>query len=198
MSNLLNSHSLAKILAGRIVFLVGMMGSGKSMTGPHLAKALKYSFVDQDKLIEEVSKVTISEIFAKDGENGFRDLETKTLKEIGKMHSLVVATGGGIVTRAENWGVLHQGIVVWIDPSRDCLLSRLKSDPNKRPLLTKNELANDLESLMNERYPFYAEADLQIPVDEESPEEVACEIMNKLSSKISDYGCQAEPQTIAE
>ncbi len=182
MSNLLNSDSLLKTLSGRIIFLVGMMGSGKSSTGPHLAKSLKYAFVDQDKLIEEVAKTSISKIFEEEGEIGFRQIETKVLKEIGKRHSLVVATGGGVVTCTENWGILHQGIVVWINPSKDRLLLRLQLDDVKRPLLTNSQLAQNLESLLEERYPFYKESDLQINVGKETPEQVANEILRKLSS----------------
>ncbi|KGG16828.1 Shikimate kinase I [Prochlorococcus sp. MIT 0602] len=156
------------------------MGSGKSSTGPHLAKALEYKFVDQDKLIEEVAKLSIPEIFDQDGESGFRELEAQVLKEIGKRHSLVVATGGGVVLRSHNWGILHQGIVIWISPSRDRLIARLESDQTKRPLLTNRDPIAALDSLIKERQPFYAESDLYISVANETAEEVALDICNKL------------------
>ena len=185
MSNLSNFQLLTKTLAGRIIYLVGMMGSGKSLTGPYLSKALKYSFVDQDELIEKVSKMSISQIFEEEGETGFRNLETQVLKEIGTRHSLVVATGGGVVTRAENWGILHQGIVVWIDLSKDRLLKRLELDNTKRPLLKNTELNITIDSLIQERHSFYTESDLQIKVEQETPEEVASVILKKLPGIIT-------------
>ena len=109
------TSALRKSLCGRNLYLVGMMGSGKSCTGPYLAKELSYSFVDSDKVIEEVCGLSIPEIFKRDGEEAFRNVESKVLNAIGQRHSLVVATGGGLVTRSENWGILHQGIVIWIN-----------------------------------------------------------------------------------
>ena len=187
MTDKFNVESLTKILEGRILYLVGMMGSGKTLTGPYLAKSLNYRFIDQDILIEQVAKKTISEIFGQEGEEEFRDIETQVLKEIGAHHSLVVATGGGVVMRPENWGILHQGIVIWINPSRECLAARLQSDRNHhRPLLDKNNLLSTLENLSKERYPLYREADLQIIVDKETPEEVALEACKQLSSILID------------
>ncbi len=186
MADQLRSNSLRKILSGRIIFLVGMMGSGKSETAPYLAKALKYSFVDQDTLIAEVAKMSISDLFKEEGETYFRDLETKVLKEIGQRHSLVIATGGGVVMRPENWGILRQGIVVWIDTSREQLILRLKSDHTKRPLLVNHQPIKVLDSLIEERYPFYSESDLHLRVDKETPKEVALAILEQLSSILSD------------
>ncbi len=176
----MKSALLKKTLRGRIIFLVGMMGSGKSLTGPYLAKALDYSFIDQDNLIEEATQSSIREIFNKDGETAFRVIETKVLKEIGQLHSLVVATGGGVVTQPENWGVLHQGIVVWINPTLDCLLHRLTVDSDHRPLLDKENLNAFLPDLLKEREVFYKESDLEISVQQENPEEVSKKILAKL------------------
>ncbi len=185
MSNSFSSDSLIKKLSGRIIFLVGMMGSGKSSTGPHLAKALGYSFIDQDELIEKVAKLSISKIFQEEGETAFRNIETQVLKEIGKRHSLVVATGGGVVIRPENWGVLHQGLVVWIAPSKDRLIARLQLDFSQRPLLNKTKIPDNLEVLIKERSLFYKESDLEISVDNETPKEVANLILKKLPSILS-------------
>ena len=187
MTDKFNVESLNKILRGRILYLVGMMGSGKTLTGPYLAKSLNYSFVDQDIVIEQVAKKSIADIFAQEGEEEFRDIETQILKEIGTHHSLVVATGGGVVMRPENWGILHQGIVIWINPSRECLSARLQSDRNHhRPLLDKKNLLSNLETLSNERYPLYQEADIEIIVDQETPEEVALEVCKQLSRVLID------------
>ncbi len=180
----MNSNELSHILGGRIIYLVGMMGSGKSSTGPYLAKSLGYSFIDQDDLIEKVTKLSIEEIFQQEGESVFRSIETQVIKEIGTRHSLVVATGGGVVTCIENWGILHQGIVIWINPSRDNLIERLKDDSYKRPLLGRDTLIPSLDKLIKERHCFYSESDLNISVNKETPEEVAQLILKELSVKL--------------
>ncbi|WP_269622189.1 shikimate kinase [Prochlorococcus marinus] len=181
MTNLSRSKSLTKLLGGRNLYLVGMMGSGKSSTGPYLAKLMQYGFVDQDDLIEQVAKKSIAQIFGEEGESNFRDIETQVLKEIGKRHSLVISTGGGVVLRSENWGILHQGIVIWINTSREKLLKRLEFDQTNRPLLK----THDIDLILKERHRFYAESDLQIFVEDESPEEVAFQIFNKLPNIIN-------------
>ena len=152
MKDHINTNELSKILSGRIIYLVGMMGSGKSKTGPYLAKSLGYRFVDQDDVIEQVAKLSIAEIFQEEGESSFREIETQVLKEIGQRHSLVVATGGGVVTCIENWGILHQGIVVWVNPIRERLIERLKADADTRPLLGRENHIASLDKLMNDRH----------------------------------------------
>ena len=117
--------TLKQRLGGRNLFLVGMMGCGKTSTGRPLAERLGYGFVDADAVIEQVAGCTISEIFERDGEEEFRTLETQVMRSISERHSLVVATGGGVVTRTENWGMMHQGIVIWLDVERRQLLQRL-------------------------------------------------------------------------
>ena len=104
-----------KIIKGRSIYLIGMMASGKSKTGPVLAELLRYKYIDLDKLIENIAKKTINEMFREDGEKAFRELETNCLKETIKIPSLIVSTGGGIISKPENWGVLRQGIIIWID-----------------------------------------------------------------------------------
>ena len=104
MSDFSNSHIDKPDLRGRNLYLVGMMGSGKSQTGLPLAKELGYGFVDMDSVIEQLTKVSIARIFEEEGEEGFRTIESQVLKEVGIRHSLVVATGGGVVTFPENWG----------------------------------------------------------------------------------------------
>ena len=116
-------------LKGRSIFLIGMMGSGKSQTGLKLAELLKYKYIDLDLLIEKLVKKSINQIFNDEGENNFRELEASCLKETIKIPSLVISTGGGIVTKSENWGILRQGIIAWID--LDALLFYLLGKSNK-------------------------------------------------------------------
>ena len=187
--------TLKEKLGGRNIFLIGMMGSGKSQTGPVLAKMINYAFVDTDDVIEKASKQSISSIFEKDGEKVFRDVEKKVLKEISQHHSLVIATGGGLVTLPENWGILHQGIVIWLDLDLRRSIKRLESDQKRRPLLLGDNLAENFSQIYESRKPIYLESDLRIEVEDQSPYEVATMIAKRLPSILIDPETQAERHT---
>ncbi len=175
--------ALASRLQGCSVYLVGMMGSGKSTAGRPLAAALGYRFVDADRILEQAAGCSIPEIFARDGEAAFRDLETTVLQRIAPWHSLVVATGGGVVTRPQNWGLLHQGLVVWLDAPQQLLLARLRADASPRPLLAEVDPEERLIGLISERQPLYAQADLVITqAEDDSPLRVAERILEALPS----------------
>ena len=178
--------TLKQRLAGRSLYLVGMMGSGKTSTGRPLAERLGYGFVDADAVIEQAAGCGIPEIFDRDGEAGFRSLESQVLSAISQRHSLVVATGGGVVTQPENWGLLHSGIVIWLDVVPDQLLQRLKADSTVRPLLQTDDPEAALNALLNERRPLYAEADLTVVINEETPETVADGILQLLPGLLKD------------
>jgi shikimate kinase len=178
--------TLKQRLAGRSLYLVGMMGSGKTSTGRPLAERLGYGFVDADAVIEQAAGCSIPEIFERDGEAGFRSLESQVLSAISQRHSLVVATGGGVVTQPENWGLLHSGIVIWLDVVPDQLLQRLNADSTERPLLQTADPEAALNALLNERRPLYAEADLTVVINEETPETVADGILQLLPSLLKD------------
>ena len=112
--------SLKGRLGGRSIYLIGMMGSGKTSTGRPLAKRLGYGFVDADAVIEQVANCTIPEIFERDGEEGFRLIESQVLNAISQRHSLVVATGGGVVTNpktGDNYTAASSFGLMWIGPS---------------------------------------------------------------------------------
>ena len=187
--------TLKEKLGGRNIFLIGMMGSGKSQTGPVLAKMINYAFVDTDDVIEKASKQSISSIFEKDGEKVFRDVEKKVLKEISQHHSLVIATGGGLVTLPENWGILHQGIVIWLDLDLRRSVKRLESDQKRRPLLLGDNLAENFSQIYESRKPIYLESDLRIEVEDQSPYEVATMVAEHLPSILIDPETQAERHT---
>ena len=178
--------TLKQRLGGRSLYLVGMMGSGKTSTGRPLAERLGYGFVDADAVIEQAAGCGIPEIFDRDGEAGFRSLESQVLSAISQRHSLVVATGGGVVTQPENWGLLHSGIVIWLDVVPDQLLQRLNADSMVRPLLQTADPEAALNALLNERRPLYAEADLTVVINEETPETVADGILQLLPSLLKD------------
>lgn len=173
---------LVRRLCGLNLYLVGMMGAGKSAVGRPLARALGYRFIDADDALERSAGRTIPQIFASDGEEGFRALETAVLNELAQWHSLVVATGGGVVTRPVNWGHLHQGVVIWLDAPEAVLLQRLRADPTPRPLLADPDPQDRLRHLLELRRPLYAQADLHLSQGLESPEGVAHRVLEALPS----------------
>ena len=181
-----STPTLKQRLAGRSLYLVGMMGSGKTSTGRPLAERLGYGFVDADAVIEQAAGCSIPDIFERDGEAGFRSLESQVLSAISQRHSLVVATGGGVVTQPENWGLLHSGIVIWLDVVPDQLLQRLNADSTVRPLLQTADPEAALNALLNERRPLYAEADLTVVINDETPEAVADGILQLVPSLLKD------------
>ena len=173
-----------KRIKGRSIFLIGMMASGKSKTGPKLAELLRYKYIDLDKLIEKISKKKIHQMFEDDGEGEFRILETNCLKETIKVPSLIISTGGGIVTKPENWGVLRQGIIIWIDTNPEIAIERLKKDIDNRPLLQGEDLSNLYMNIFQSRKNLYSQADLRVEVDNENIQEVAEKIIYAIHQKI--------------
>jgi shikimate kinase len=181
------SHrELAGRLRGINLYLVGMMGSGKSSIARPLAEALGYRVIDADTVLEQVAGRPIPEIFERDGEAAFRKIETAVLDQLAGWHSLVVATGGGVVSRPENWGRLHQGVVIWLDAPEHLLLRRLRADPTPRPLLAHPDPATRLADLLAARRPLYAQADLTIQQGDEAPAEVAAKVLAALPTILRD------------
>ncbi|MEG4623422.1 shikimate kinase [Microcoleus sp. w1-18aA5] len=171
-------------LRGVNIYLVGMMGAGKTTVGRILAKKLKYRFFDTDELIVRVANQSIAEIFDQEGEEAFRELESKVLGELSAYQNSVVATGGGIVTRSRNWGYLHYGVVVWLDVPVDQLYDRLRSD-TARPLLQEGEIKSKLQSLLKERERFYTQADVRVYAGVgERPEAVANRAIEEIQKVI--------------
>jgi shikimate kinase len=164
------------LLKGLNIYLIGMMGTGKTTVGKILARKLGYRFFDTDALIEQVASKTINEIFASDGEESFRDLETKVLAELSACTRSAIATGGGIVIRQKNWSYLHYGLIIWLDAPVELLVQRL-ADDNTRPLKDK------LNSLLEQRRPLYNQADLHLTIDSDrTPEQIAAEAIEMIPS----------------
>ena len=171
-------------LRGSNIYLVGMMGAGKTTVGRLLARKLKYRFFDTDELIVRVANQSIAEIFEREGEEAFRELETKVLGELSAYQNSVVATGGGIVARSMNWSYLHYGVVVWLDVPVDQLYDRLRSD-TARPLLQEGEIKSKLQSLLKERERFYTQADVRVCAGVgERPEAVATRAIEEIQKVI--------------
>lgn len=140
------------------LILIGMPGCGKTTTGRLVAKRLGYAFCDVDEEIEKRERRSISEIFEQSGEEYFRQAETEAFQSmIGE--SKVIATGGGIVTRDENYDIAKKGYVVFIDRSVDDIIADVDTDT--RPLL--KEGAERLRSLYKQRYKKYCDwADVRV------------------------------------
>jgi shikimate dehydrogenase len=156
------------------IILIGMPGSGKSTVGQLLAKKLNRRFVDADTTIVEKAGITIPDIFAQQGEPGFRSLESEVLAELGKQSGLVIATGGGCVTREENFNSLHQNGTIFC-LNRD--LSKLPTDG--RPLSQREKM----EQMFRIRKPLYDRfADFYIDNNGNSEHSVQ-QILNILEGK---------------
>jgi shikimate kinase len=168
-------------LQGLNIYLIGMMGCGKSTIGPLLAAKLGYGFLDTDKTIEQLGSQSISELFTAIGEPEFRKVETQVLAEVSAHVRLVVATGGGIAIARENWNHLHQGLVIWLDPAVDLLVERLQHDTSRPILATNEDLQTKLERILAERRHRYAEADIHLPFATQlAPEEIVDRILTAI------------------
>ena len=188
------SQPLGERLQGTNLYLVGMMGSGKSTVGPLLAEALGYRFLDADAVISQAAGCSIPEIFERDGEEGFRQLERQVLQQLSQWHSLVVATGGGIVTVPANWGELRQGVVIWLDVAENELMRRLQADPGGRPLLAGDDPAGTLGKLLEQRQPLYGQADLCVSAQGDGAGGISERILRELPGLLK---APDAPQTTA-
>ncbi|MFK7794129.1 MAG: shikimate kinase AroK [Gammaproteobacteria bacterium] len=151
------------------VILIGPMGAGKSSVGKRLAKKLSRKFYDCDKVLEERTGVAITTIFELEGEQGFRQRETKILLELVNVENAVIATGGGAVLLPENIMLLSQNsIVVYLKASVNSQIKRTRHD-KKRPLLQTEDRHATLQKLANTRNPIYNKiADIIIDTDTQS------------------------------
>jgi len=145
------------------IYLIGLMGVGKTTIGKQLAKALQRPFYDSDKVIEDSMGVDIPTIFSYEGEAGFRDREAGVIRQLTGLRGIVLATGGGSVIRPENREALKSsGFVVYLQCSIDRILFRTRHD-TQRPLLRTENPRQRLQGLLVERDPFYREcADFKI------------------------------------
>ncbi|WP_414548108.1 shikimate kinase [Anabaena sp. CCY 0017] len=173
---------MSSLLQGINLYLIGMMGAGKTTVGQLLANYLGYRFLDTDDIITQSAGRSINQLFAEEGEAAFRQLESDVLAQVCAYTRLTIATGGGIVLRTENWSYLHHGLVVWLDVPVELLYTRLAEDTT-RPLLQDADPLGKLRSLLEERTPLYSQADLKITVRaEETPEEIAHRVMEAIPS----------------
>jgi shikimate kinase len=141
------------------IVLIGFMGCGKSHVGRELHQRLRYTLVDMDQVIEQRAGKPITAIFAEDGEQAFRDMETALLRELAadssKRH--IISTGGGVIGREENRELLKKlGYVVWLRASEDVIFDRTSRNRD-RPLLHGPDAREKISALLAEREPWYRE-----------------------------------------
>ncbi|MFH1157368.1 MAG: shikimate kinase [Pseudomonadota bacterium] len=164
----------------RIIVLVGLMGSGKSRTGREVASLLKVPFVDADREIELAANCTVAEIFERFGEKEFRKLEKQVMGRLLSGGAIVLASGGGAFIQPEIRGIIKQrAISIWLKADLDTLIERTSRN-NRRPLLQGVDPAKRLRELMDARYPVYAEADITVVTDRQTPQDAALHIKDEL------------------
>ena len=156
------------------IFLTGFMGSGKSTIAPILANTLGYTFVDIDKEIEHLTGKRIFEIFSELGEEYFREVERTILQDISLRDRCVISLGGGTITNEHNLQfVKSSGILIYLKVNSDLIFQRMKYKTD-RPLLksssgttlTEDELRSRVDSLLEKRERFYAQADITVVTDD--------------------------------
>lgn len=159
------------------IYLVGFMAAGKSTVARCLAARLGWRAEDIDELVEARERRTISEIFARQGEPYFRQLEREILRLLLPLRHVVVATGGGTFMDADNRAAMNtDGLSVWLDVPFDILLARLPAD-GRRPLVADRA---QMEQLFAVRQAAYAQARLRIEAGAAEAEEIAEQILERL------------------
>jgi len=160
------------------------MASGKSTVGPVLAARLGRQFIDLDRVIEAKVGCAIVELIAREGEERFRQIETETLREVARTGSVVIAPGGGAITRAENRELMgRSGITVWLDAPFDLCWRRIQKDGATRPLAPDEASAR---TRYEQRLPLYRQSSIHIPINEfQKPDDISETVIEKLRPRIN-------------
>lgn len=159
------------------IVLIGFMGAGKSTMAAELGHSCHLPVIDLDREVERCSGRTIPEIFATSGEEVFRQIETEVLRGLLDQAPLILATGGGVIVRPENWALLRRlGCVVYLRVSWETLLVRIGAGKD-RPLAADRER---LRALFEQRLPLYEQADLVIDGEVGTPAAITRDILRKL------------------
>lgn len=171
------AQELVRLLAGRPLVLVGMMGAGKTTVGRRVASRLERIFRDSDEEIEKAAQMTIPEIFDQRGEPEFRAGETRVIARLLKEGDLVLATGGGAFVNPETRTLVKsEAVSVWLKADAGILFERVSRRANRPLLKTPNPRAT-LEKLITERYPIYAEADVTVLSRDVPQDTVAADVI---------------------
>lgn len=168
------------------IFLIGFMGTGKSTIARLLSRRLKAEQIEMDQRIVEQEGMEINEIFARHGQEYFRDRETQTLRELSKIKPAVISCGGGIVLREENIRLMQAtGKTILLTASPETILARVKKD-DSRPNLKGRKTVEGIQELMDQRRDYYCRAaQITIPTDKKTPDEVAEQVILSFCEKNS-------------
>ena len=171
------------------IALIGFMGVGKTAVGRALAEKLKKQFAELDYLIEQKAGKSIPDIFQRDGEIAFRELEIEVTKEVATAKNLVIACGGGIVLNKINIDRLRQeAIIVYLTASLQVILKRTSGDGVRRPLLEVANPALTVRELLKFRKPFYElAADIKIDTSKLDINSVVAQITGRIEEYESLY-----------
>ncbi len=162
----------------RPLFIIGFMGAGKSTVGGIVAARLGRPFVDLDGEIERETGRKVADLFAEDGESGFRDAERAALLAVSRQPGVVVACGGGVVTDDRSHAILREsGTVVYLQVSPEEAVARVGSDISGRPLLRGADPGSAAALLASRERLYQAAADITIDTADRAPEEIADEIV---------------------
>ena len=146
------------------VFLIGYMGSGKTTVGKRLAISLSLSFIDLDDFIQNKYRKTIAELFAEIGEEEFRKIESKTLREVSEIEDVVISTGGGAPCFFDNMKIMNNaGITLYIEAEPEELAARLLASKTVRPLIvskSEDELIPFIRKHLSQRERYYKSAQI--------------------------------------
>lgn len=164
------------------IFLIGFMGAGKSTIAKELQSMLNMSLVEMDARIVEEQGMSINDIFAKYGEDHFRDIESQLVIDIGDEGNTIVSCGGGVVVRPQNTeNMKKSGKIIFLSATPETIYERVK-DSTDRPILNGNMNVEYIAELMEKRRALYeAAADIKISVDGKTVAEVCEEIVKKVN-----------------
>jgi shikimate kinase len=170
-------------LGRRSIVLVGMMGVGKSSVGRRLAARLGIPFADADTEIEKAAGMSIADVFARHGEADFRSGEARVIARLLESGPQVLATGGGAFMNVKTRDAIRaKGVSIWLKAEFEVLLRRISKRRNERPLLQTDDPAETLRTLLAEREPIYAQADLTVHSRDVSHDAIIADIMTALAS----------------
>ncbi len=165
------------------IVLIGFMGTGKSSLGRALAKRIGYRFLDTDRAIEEITGLSVEQIFRRHGIVRFRSEENLLARKLADQFGLVVATGGGMVLNTENVELFKKnGVLIGLRADPEIIIKRVRNK-KRRPLLKKGNLEETVASLLREREEAYDVAEFSVDTGKLSFEESLQEILNYLKSK---------------
>ena len=168
----------------RRVVLVGMMAAGKSAVGARLARALGWRHLDLDHLIEREAGRSIAEIFASEGEAGFRDREARASRSVAGRSRVGLSPGGGWITRPGALESLGAGTLsVWLRVEPEEVARRASSGVRARPLLAVPDPVAAVRRLLDERAPLYARAELWIDTGGRTPDEIAERVLSEIHAR---------------